>query len=497
MLSGWLVAVSIAVSPGQCTTCGPGGGMAMGGGMQFSPGMMGGSYAAGMGGFGNPYDSVSAGGGGGGDQLYPFDSPEPWLHGYFQEIPAYGGYASFRPHNYKHVLAQMDVAGRWGISPTMAYSHQWYHRYRQRAGMHPNFGTPYAASQTPSYGNIAAAEPASPPPSREYFQADDDNKSLIQAAAMDRGYSGTPIPGISVPNYQFSEVPRGRQAPGDEYLAQLDRMQNVIDQQTYQMQVLQQQLHNSAAAPPAFNQAAVGQTGSPQVYNAQVLAPQSGYQELPPPAAYQQAPIQSIPQALPQQSFVPQTLNQPSGLPIRAPAAASQYGGLSSPAYPAQQTPSIPSYTTPQYGQPTVGQPVYGQPALGQPAPQTVLPAQPTPSTQGIPGPILQVPAGQAYFSGQPTNANQAGFVVPNQTVIPGQQAMWQQPTPQQTLVPMNQSSAPAPQAFSYGYGTAQPAPQPGYYQQQGHPANGMAAPAASASQALNGQYGGATAFQR
>ena len=79
MLSGWLLALTVAASPGQC---GPGG-CGMDGGMAFSPGMASGSFVAGQGGFSNPYDAVSAGGGGGGDQLYPFDSPEPWLHGYF------------------------------------------------------------------------------------------------------------------------------------------------------------------------------------------------------------------------------------------------------------------------------------------------------------------------------------------------------------------------------------------------------------------------------
>lgn len=163
MLSGWLLALTVAASPGQC---GPGGcGPMMGGGMEFSPGMASGSFVAGQGGFSNPYDSVSSGGGGGGDQLYPFDSPEPWLHGYFQKLPAYGGYASFRPHNYKHVLAQMEVARRWGMSPVMAYSHQWYHRYRQRSGMHPNFGMGGSASlEQPSFRHVAQykASPASP-----------------------------------------------------------------------------------------------------------------------------------------------------------------------------------------------------------------------------------------------------------------------------------------------------------------------------------------------
>ncbi|MBW3542135.1 MAG: hypothetical protein KY476_17835 [Planctomycetes bacterium] len=68
-----------------------------------------------------------------GGTLYPFDSSEPWVHGYHQEMPAYGGYAVFRPYNYKHVFAQAQAAGGWGMSPTMPYSQQFWHRYSDEA----------------------------------------------------------------------------------------------------------------------------------------------------------------------------------------------------------------------------------------------------------------------------------------------------------------------------------------------------------------------------
>ena len=201
MLGELLVAVSLAMSPGQCTTCGPGGGM------EFSPGMAAGSWTAGSGGFSNPYDSVGAGGGGGGDQLYPYDSPEPWLHGYFQEFPAYSGYHTFRPHNYKHVLAQMDVASRWGMSPQMAYSHQWAHRYRQRSGMHPNFGSKAASLDQPDYGNYAQVDPAQMNGSiGAPQQFPTQQTQLQQAAAIERGYTGTPIPGSRLPSISFPET---------------------------------------------------------------------------------------------------------------------------------------------------------------------------------------------------------------------------------------------------------------------------------------------------
>lgn len=72
---------------------------------------------------------------GGGEQLYPYDQQDPWQHGYFQEIPAYGGYAHFRPYNYRHVLAQTQAAAGWGLSRTMPYSHQYWQHYHERAAL--------------------------------------------------------------------------------------------------------------------------------------------------------------------------------------------------------------------------------------------------------------------------------------------------------------------------------------------------------------------------
>jgi hypothetical protein len=59
-----------------------------------------------------------------GEGRYCFDAAEPWVHGYYQETPAYGGYHAFRPYNYKHVFAQSQIATEWGMSPTAPYSHQ-------------------------------------------------------------------------------------------------------------------------------------------------------------------------------------------------------------------------------------------------------------------------------------------------------------------------------------------------------------------------------------
>lgn len=89
------------------------------------------------------------------EQLYSFDAPEPWLHGHFQEIPAYGGWAHFRPYNYRHVLSQSQAAGGWGMSPQMPYSHQFWHRYHERATM---------ANEVPAYGREQAAAGYAAPP---------------------------------------------------------------------------------------------------------------------------------------------------------------------------------------------------------------------------------------------------------------------------------------------------------------------------------------------
>lgn len=418
MLSSCLVALSMAMSPGQCTTCGP-----MGGGMQFSPGTGSGSFIAGSGGFGNPYDAVSQGGGGGGDQLYPFDSPEPWLHGFFQEIPAYGGYNTFRPHNYKHVLAQMDVAGRWGISPTMAYSHQWYHRYRQRAGMHPNFGSQQGATTVPSYGNYAQAatlesNPAGAPLSNRDFDAVQTARltPLQQAAAIQRGYTGTAIPGISTPFYQRPELDdRSPQSSHEaatkaEYQTRLEQMQQQLEEQSYQMQVMQQRMQNKSQLP---------QWQQPNYLQFQnqppTAAPQAGYQELPPPNGYQQPGLLNSPQAAYQtQQFAPNPQN----------FAAPQF----------QQQPQSfnaqPGFAAPGQN--------YGQPAPIMMPPQT--------------GAIMQSPNDQGWYTNPQPN------MAPAQQ-IPGNHAVWQQPGP------MQQSNLPQ----GIGYGAVQAAPQQFY--PQGQPA--------------------------
>jgi hypothetical protein len=69
------------------------------------------------------------------EQRYPFDTQQKWVHGYFQEIPAYGGHPVFRPYNYKDVLSQSQTAAGWGERPGMPYSQQFWHKYHDQATM--------------------------------------------------------------------------------------------------------------------------------------------------------------------------------------------------------------------------------------------------------------------------------------------------------------------------------------------------------------------------
>jgi hypothetical protein len=73
-----------------------------------------------------PASNVLQMSGGPSEPRFYFDFPQPWLHGYIQEVPAYAGFHSFRPYNYKHVLAQSQVAGGWGFAPTSPYSQQYW-----------------------------------------------------------------------------------------------------------------------------------------------------------------------------------------------------------------------------------------------------------------------------------------------------------------------------------------------------------------------------------
>lgn len=99
------------------------------------------------------------------EQRYPFDTQQNWVHGYFQEIPAYGGHNFFRPYNYKDVMSQSQTSAGWGMSPTMPYSQQFWHRYHDQATMlklsRSNPGhVPAPATMSPTFAPQPGVMPA-------------------------------------------------------------------------------------------------------------------------------------------------------------------------------------------------------------------------------------------------------------------------------------------------------------------------------------------------
>jgi hypothetical protein len=112
------------------------------------------------------------------EQRHAYDTQQNWVHGYFQEIPAYGGHTFFRPYNYKDVMSQSQTSAGWGMSPTMPYSQQFWHKYHDQATMLKLSQTapvrpegpawnrapasPYAASQQPMMGAAPSVSPIAP-----------------------------------------------------------------------------------------------------------------------------------------------------------------------------------------------------------------------------------------------------------------------------------------------------------------------------------------------
>lgn len=98
---------------------------------------------------------VSPGGGPVTDPYLNYDAYEPWVHGYWQELPAFGGYTYYRPYNYRHVYVQSEVAASWGTSAQMPYSQEYYRRAReqgifeQRTTSTGRMGQPFVYRQRP------------------------------------------------------------------------------------------------------------------------------------------------------------------------------------------------------------------------------------------------------------------------------------------------------------------------------------------------------------
>lgn len=94
---------------------------------------------------------------GAGEPFYAWDAYEPWVHGHFQRIPAYGGYHYFRPYNYRHVMPQSQVGAGWGMPATMPYSQGFYRAREQQYGMPQGAAYPRMGQQVerPYYSRYA------------------------------------------------------------------------------------------------------------------------------------------------------------------------------------------------------------------------------------------------------------------------------------------------------------------------------------------------------
>jgi hypothetical protein len=87
---------------------------------------------------------------GSGEPLFYYDDQERWKHGYLQIMPFYGGFFSFRPYNYHHVIGQSQTAAGWGMPAVMPYSQQFWNRYRDMTDL--------------SQGDHSPVVPVEPPP---------------------------------------------------------------------------------------------------------------------------------------------------------------------------------------------------------------------------------------------------------------------------------------------------------------------------------------------
>lgn len=103
---------------------------------------------------------------GGHSNFVPFDLQAPWAHGQHKRLPAYAGYGSFRPYNYRHVAPQSQIAIRWGATPGLPYSAGHANRYQvqstsQRSASPQPVGYPVQQNRMPA---TLASSPQRPVP---------------------------------------------------------------------------------------------------------------------------------------------------------------------------------------------------------------------------------------------------------------------------------------------------------------------------------------------
>jgi hypothetical protein len=243
------------------------------------------------------------------EQRYPFDTQQNWVHGYFQEIPAYGGHSYYRPYNYKDVLSQSQTAAGWGASPQMPYSQQFWHRYQDRATMLKLSGQP-AAGQA----DMAA------------YPAATQSEAIVPAGGQMQGY---PAQGYPAQGYQMHGDPGQYSYPqGQPSLYYPTTAQHpaagMTTQAMPQQQVPQQQMMPtgpymvpqpgwSAGTTAAYQAGAPGFQPQQAVYQSQpaMYQPQPGYQSQP---VYQAQP--GLPAAHP---FAGGMTAHPSQYPVSQP----------------------------------------------------------------------------------------------------------------------------------------------------------------------------------
>lgn len=83
------------------------------------------------------------------EPLFYYDDQEPWKHGYIQAMPFYGGYRSFLPYNYHNVFGQSQTAAGWGMSPTLPYSQQFWHKYEHLVDLSQGDHSPLTPYERP------------------------------------------------------------------------------------------------------------------------------------------------------------------------------------------------------------------------------------------------------------------------------------------------------------------------------------------------------------
>ena len=113
--------------------------------------------------------------------------------------------------------------------------------------MHPSWNTSLTSNDGGTgYRNYAAA----PAPQQQLMQTSaQPQQAQPMEQALGRGYPGTSIPGISTPTYErsaatYRSIPTFSQQYGEQFEALKDR----LEQQTFRIQAMQQQLQQQQAA---------------------------------------------------------------------------------------------------------------------------------------------------------------------------------------------------------------------------------------------------------